>query len=51
VEEKRERRGAYFNSLVAYDHGRDAIRHFRIERIEGDVTYTDAEEYRQPEED
>lgn len=37
-----------FLSLVAWDHGREGIRHFRVERIEGPVTTTRVEPYRQP---
>lgn len=33
-------------SLQCYDHGREGLRHFRVERIEGAVTVTNVAEYR-----
>jgi predicted DNA-binding transcriptional regulator YafY len=37
-----------FLSLQGYDHGREGLRHFRVERIEGAVTVTNVAEYREP---
>lgn len=50
IEHKRTRDlpGTNYYSLVAWDHGREAPRHFRIERIEGPVTCTSVEAYREP---
>lgn len=39
-----------FISLVAWDHGREAPRHFRVERIEGPVLPSNVESYRPPQE-